>query len=77
MGGEGRVVEPPTKSSDRGGLDGTLIFKGGHVFEGRGWVSNFYKEKKLKSEIFNDKISCQTKFFFSTITKNSNWEILT
>ena len=32
---------------------------------------------KLQSEIFNDKKSLSTKMFFSTITKNLNWEILT
>ena len=32
---------------------------------------------KLQSEIFNDKKSLSTKIFFSTITKNLNWEILT
>ena len=31
----------------------------------------------MKSEIFNDKKSLQTKTFFSVITKNSNWEIVT
>ena len=37
----------------------------------------FYIKNKLKSEIFNDKKSFQTKIFFSVIIKNSNWEILT
>ena len=38
---------------------------------------NFYVKNKLKSEIFNDKKSLQTKMFFSVITKNLNWDILT
>ena len=32
---------------------------------------------KLKSEIFNNKKSLYTKMFFSIITKNLNWKILT
>ena len=36
----------------------------------------FYKKDKVKSEIFNDKKSFKTNFF-SVLTKNSNWEILT
>ena len=31
----------------------------------------------VKSEIFNAKKSLKPKIFFSVITKNSNWEILT
>ena len=38
---------------------------------------NFYKINKLKSEIFNSKKSLETKIFFSVITNNANWEILT
>ena len=34
-------------------------------------------KNKLKSEIFHDKKSLETKMFFSVTTKNSNWEILT
>ena len=37
----------------------------------------FFHKNKLKSEIFNDKKSLETKLFFSVIIKNSNWEILT
>ena len=38
---------------------------------------NFHVKNKLKSEIFNDKKKLLAKIFFSVITKNSNWEILT
>ena len=38
---------------------------------------NFYMKIKLKSEISNDKKIFKTKMFFSVMTKNSNWEILT
>ena len=38
---------------------------------------NFNIKNKLKSEIFNDKKNLQTKMFFSVITKNLNWDILT
>ena len=34
-------------------------------------------KNKLKSEVFNDKKSLETNMFFSTITKNLNWKILT
>ena len=37
---------------------------------------NFHIKNKLKSEIFNDKKVYKQKYF-SVITKNSNWEILT
>ena len=37
----------------------------------------FFHKNKLKSEIFNDKKSLETKLFFSVIIKNSNCEILT
>ena len=40
-------------------------------------VCNFYVKKKLKSEIFNDKKSLETKIFFSVRAKNSNWKGLT
>ena len=52
---------------------------------GEGWVSYqiaggavavFSWKNKLKSEPFNDK-KLQTKMFFSAITKNLNWKILT
>ena len=36
-----------------------------------------YIKNKLKSEIISNKKSLQTKMFFSAITKNVNWEILT
>ena len=35
------------------------------------------QKNEMKSEIFLDKKSLQTKIFFSVITNNSNWEILT
>ena len=38
---------------------------------------NFHIKNKLKSEIFNDKKVYKQKIFFSVITKNLNWEILT
>ena len=38
---------------------------------------SFYLKNKLKSEIYNDKKSVQTKIFFSVVAKNLNWEILT
>ena len=47
----------------------------GDFFQGRS--CSFYIKDKLKSEIFNDKKSLQTKMFFSVIAKNLNWEILT
>ena len=34
-------------------------------------------KNKLQSQILNDKKSLYTKIFFSVITKNSNWEMLT
>ena len=37
----------------------------------------FYIKNKLKSEIFNNNKSLETKMFFSILTKNLNWEILT
>ena len=42
-----------------------------------GWGVQFLQKNKLKSEIINDKKSFKTKLFFSVITKNSNWKILT
>ena len=68
----------PTKFSKREGgvLTGPQLLEGGcwerrgHFFQGG---CNFY----IKSEIFSDKKSLQTKIFFSVITTNSNWEILT
>ena len=46
---------------------GSIFFSGGLEF----------KKKKLKSGIFNNKRSLYTKIFFSIITKNSHWEVLT
>ena len=37
----------------------------------------FLHKKKLQSEIFNHEKSLYTKLFFSVITKNLNWEIVT
>ena len=56
-----RGVEPPTKFSKKGGLDGSSAFRGellgkrGMTFFRVGRVCNFYIKNKLKSEIFNDK----------------------
>ena len=57
-------------------LEGGCWERGGWLFLGEGGCS-FYIKNKLKSEIFNKKKSLQTKMFFSVITKNLNWEILT
>ena len=38
---------------------------------------SFYVKNKLKFKIFNDKKSLLTKMFFSIITKNLHWEVLT
>ena len=65
-------VHPPLlgrTSTFRGGLLGKRV-----VTFFRGWVAISHK-KKLKSEMFSDKKSL-AKFFFSVITKNSNWEVL-
>ena len=55
-------------------LGGICWERGGCLFsEGR---CSFYIKNKLKSEIFHNKKSIQTKMFFSVITKNLKWEIL-
>ena len=54
--------------------EGVAFKVGGGRFQG---VQFLHKTFKLKSEIFNDKKSLKTKKFFSLITKNLNWEILT
>ena len=62
----------------KGGLTG-FQFSEGVCWEWRargGGVQVLHKNK-LKSEIFNDKKSLETNMFFSTITKNLNWKILT
>ena len=56
----------------KGGLDRTSTFRG-QLLGKRGVC--IFKEKNLKSEIFNDKKSLSAKLFFSAVTKNSNWEI--
>ena len=73
--------EHPTRFSKKGeGLDRISIFRG--VLLGKRRVTlfrggcSFYIENKLKSEIFNDK-KVNKKRFFSAITKNLNWVILT
>ena len=39
---------------------------------------SFYMKNELKSEIFNNKKSLETKMFFChNLTKNLNWEMLT
>ena len=57
-----------------GRLDRTSQLLEGVIFSGG---CNFNIKNKLKSEIFNDKKNLQTKMFFSVITKNLNWDILT
>ena len=47
------------------------------TFFGGGGDCNFHIKNKSKSEIVNDKKSLQAKIFFSVVTKNSNWDILT
>ena len=54
------------------GKEGVNFFHGG----GGGLVQQF-SHKEIKSEIFNDKKSLLAKIFFSVLTKNLNWEILT
>ena len=56
-------------------LEGDCWEKGSDLFQGGS--CSFYIKNKLKSEIFNDKKNLKTKMFFSVITKNLNWEILT
>ena len=52
--------------------------RGGGVGGGGGGESlQFLRKNKIKSEIFNDKKVYKQKIFFSVITKNSGWEILT
>ena len=65
-----------------------LLFLAGGGSGGKGWWRlsllpncgwggcSFFMKNKLKSEPFNDK-KLQTKMFFSAITKNLNWKILT
>ena len=50
---------------------------GPRFLEGDCWERGGALKNKLKSEIFHDKKSLETKMFFSVTTKNSNWEILT
>ena len=38
---------------------------------------SFSVKNKLKSEIFNGKTFYKTKMFFSAVTENLNWEVLT
>ena len=83
----GGVVEPPTKFSKRGWgggglaglqlLEGNCRKRGGGRFSGGGESLQFLRKNKIKSEIFNDKKVYKQKIFFSVITKNSGWEILT
>ena len=68
VGGE---VQPSIKFSKRGfsGKEKVDVFQGG---------CSLYIEKKLKSELFNDKKVFELKcFFLLYITKNLNWENLT
>ena len=68
-----------SKFSKRGGLTGSQLQEGGCWTRG----DNFFQEglqfllkNKLKSELFNGKKSFSKKYF-SAITKDSNWGILT
>ena len=56
-------------------LEGVAGKEGSDFFRMGG--GNFHIKNKLKSQIFNDKKRLEAKIFFSVITKNSNWEILT
>ena len=47
--------------------------EGGDFFQGRGL--QFSHKNKLKSETFNDEKNYK-QTYFSVITKNSNWKIL-
>ena len=55
-------------------LEGVAGKDGVTFFRERGG-SSFYIKNKLKSEIFNDKKSIETRMFFFVTTKNLNWEI--
>ena len=73
------IVCTPNPLSVAGGGGGwvfteSLLGKRGVSFFGG--VCSFYIKNKLKSEKFHNKKSLQTKMFFSVITKNLNWEIL-
>ena len=54
-------------------LEGVAGKEGSDFFLGE---LQFSQKNKLKSEIFNNKKIYQQKYFFSVITKNSEWEIL-
>ena len=71
-----------------GGGGGGCFLGGGGGGGGGGGRFNFYIKNKLKSEIFTNKkvkifsqqnhiFPLNAKIFFSVITNNSNWEILT
>ena len=80
--GRGGLSLWPNFQKVGGGFHRILIFRGGllgkrRVTFFREGGCSFYIKNKLKSEIFNKKKSLQTKMFFSVITKNLNWEILT
>ena len=63
LGGGG---EPPTKFSKGGGLDRASTFRGGLL--GKSGIT-FFGGGEIK-QVYKQK-------YFSVITKNSNWEILT
>ena len=78
--GSGLNLQP---NFQKEGLDRTWTFregllgKTGDIFQGGGGGGcNFHIKNKLKSEIFNYKKSLQATIFFSVMTKNSNWDIL-
>ena len=73
-------VEPPTKFLKwGGGLNRTSVFRVG-CWEIGEWLFSgglqFFDKNKLKSGIFNDEKSLQTRILCSVVTKNSNWEVL-
>ena len=79
----GGEVEPPTKFSKRGGLTVSQFWEGGCGERGGDFLGGMVGGGGVavllwkKSEIFNDKKLYETKMFFSVITKNLNWQILT
>ena len=77
------MVEPPNiQNGERltgpQMLEGVCWDRGVDFFQGGGGGScNFQIKNKLKSKIFNNIKSLKANIFFSVITKNSNWKILT
>ena len=75
-------MEGETPFSKNGGLTGSQFLEeaawkeGVDIFQGGGVLTKKQK-KNSKSDIFNDKKSLLTLIFFTALTKNLNWEILT